>query len=185
MALATRGPPPTAPKAIPPNQTLYVHNLPDAPRNRDLKRSLYMLFATYGVVLDVITIKNKKMRGQAHVVFRDIDSSTQAMRALQGFNFFGKDMKIEYAKSKSHTFAKLEGTYFKQPDRSMQAEQTAPTTAQQAVFGIGAAPTKAKPIQPQTQEEGAKGVKRGREEESEEEEEGEEDDAAMDVSDSE
>ena len=51
-----------------------------------------MLFATYGVVLDIIALKTSKMRGQAHVVFRDIDSSTQAMRALQGFNFFGKEM---------------------------------------------------------------------------------------------
>lgn len=32
------------------------------------------------------------MRGQAHVAFRDIHTSTQAMRALQGFDFFGKEM---------------------------------------------------------------------------------------------
>ena len=32
------------------------------------------------------------MRGQAHVVFRDTQTSTQAMRALQGFDFFEKDM---------------------------------------------------------------------------------------------
>jgi len=51
-----------------------------------------MLFATYGVLLDIVALKTTKMRGQAHVVFRDIDTSTQAMRALQGFTFFGKDM---------------------------------------------------------------------------------------------
>jgi U2 small nuclear ribonucleoprotein B'' len=51
-----------------------------------------MLFATYGVILDVVALKTMKMRGQAHVVFRDVDSSTQAMRALQGFTFFGKDL---------------------------------------------------------------------------------------------
>lgn len=32
------------------------------------------------------------MRGQAHIVYRDIQASTQAMRALQGFDFFGKEM---------------------------------------------------------------------------------------------
>jgi hypothetical protein len=32
------------------------------------------------------------MRGQAHIVFRDIQAATQAMRALQGFDFFGKEM---------------------------------------------------------------------------------------------
>ena len=51
-----------------------------------------MLFATYGPVLDVIAMRNDKMRGQAHVVFRDIQGSTQAMRALQGFDFFGNEL---------------------------------------------------------------------------------------------
>lgn len=43
-------------------------------------------------MLDVVAMKTKKMRGQAHVVFKDIQASTQAMRALQGFDFFGKEM---------------------------------------------------------------------------------------------
>jgi U2 small nuclear ribonucleoprotein B'' len=64
-----------------------VRNLPDKLQKEDLK-----LFATYGVILDVVALKTMKMRGQAHVVFRDIDSSTQAMRALQGFSFCGKDL---------------------------------------------------------------------------------------------
>jgi RNA recognition motif-containing protein len=72
--------------------SLYIRNLPDKMQKEDLKRSLYMLFATHGVVLDVIVMKTAKMRGQAHVVFRNIDTSTQAMRALQGFSFFGKEM---------------------------------------------------------------------------------------------
>ena len=71
---------------------LYVRNLNDKLPKEDLKRNLYMLFATYGAILDIVALKTMKMRGQAHVVFRDIDSSTQAMRALQGFTFFGKDM---------------------------------------------------------------------------------------------
>jgi hypothetical protein len=43
-------------------------------------------------VLDVVALKTMKMRGQAHIVFRDIHASTQAMRSLQGFEFFGKEM---------------------------------------------------------------------------------------------
>lgn len=69
-----------------------MRKLPDKLQKDDLKRNLYMLFATYGVILDIVALKTMKMRGQAHVVFRDVDSSTQAMRALQGFTFFGKDM---------------------------------------------------------------------------------------------
>ncbi|KAI5920785.1 hypothetical protein F4810DRAFT_398712 [Camillea tinctor] len=97
---------------IPPNQTLYVTNLPSAKINKaDLKTALYMLFSTYGPVLDVVALKTMKMRGQAHIVFRDTQAATQAMRSLDGFQFLGKDLKIQYAKSKSDTVAKLDGTY--------------------------------------------------------------------------
>ena len=51
-----------------------------------------MLFSTYGPVLDVVAMRGNSRRGQAHVVFRDIQASTQAMRALQGFDLFGKEM---------------------------------------------------------------------------------------------
>lgn len=71
---------------------LYCTNLPDKLRKHDLRLSLYTLFSTYGVVLDVVAMKTEKMRGQAHIVFKDIQASTQAMRALQGFEFFGKEM---------------------------------------------------------------------------------------------
>ncbi len=32
------------------------------------------------------------MRGQAHVAFRDVQTATVAMRALQGWEFLGKGM---------------------------------------------------------------------------------------------
>ncbi|KAF8243135.1 RNA-binding domain-containing protein [Wilcoxina mikolae CBS 423.85] len=97
--------------AIPPNQTLYIQNLNDKIRKPDLRISLYTLFSTYGVVLDVVALKTMKHRGQAHIAFRDVASATQAMRALDGMNIFGKDMKISYAKGKSHKIAKLDGTF--------------------------------------------------------------------------
>lgn len=75
--------------------SLHLHNLPNKPlRNRDLRRCLYYLFSTHGTVIDVVCRKTTKrnMRGQAHVVFKDVNQSTRAMRALQGFEFFGKEM---------------------------------------------------------------------------------------------
>jgi U2 small nuclear ribonucleoprotein B'' len=70
-----------------------VSNLPSSKiQKEDLRRSLYILFSTYGPVLDVVALRTMKMRGQAHVVYRDVQTATQAMRALQGFEFFGKDM---------------------------------------------------------------------------------------------
>lgn len=71
---------------------LYIKNLPDKIKKPDLRMALYTLFSTYGPVLDVVVLKTAKMRGQAHIVYRDIQASTQAMRALQGFDFFGKEL---------------------------------------------------------------------------------------------
>lgn len=72
---------------------LYCTNLPDKRiQKHDLRTALYYLFSTYGTVLDVVAMKTVKMRGQAHIVFKDVQASTQALRALQGFEFFGKQM---------------------------------------------------------------------------------------------
>jgi RNA recognition motif-containing protein len=72
---------------------LYITNLPSSKiRKSDLRISLYTLFSTYGAVLDVVSLRTMKMRGQAHVVYRDVQTATQAMRALQGFEFFGREM---------------------------------------------------------------------------------------------
>ncbi|KAK6529797.1 U2 snRNP complex subunit msl1 [Arthrobotrys megalospora] len=117
--MTTRPPPPrpsgstnTNPiNNVAPNQTLYISNLNDKIHKPDLKIALYTLFSTYGVVLDVIALKTAKMRGQAHVAFRDIASASSAMRGCQGMVVFGREMKIQYAKSKSDTIAKLDGTY--------------------------------------------------------------------------
>jgi RNA recognition motif-containing protein len=77
---------------VQPNQSLYIQNLPEKLQKPDLKRSLYMLFSTFGPVLDVTAVKSSKMRGQAHVLFRDVHAATQAMRACQGFEFYGREM---------------------------------------------------------------------------------------------
>ena len=139
-------------------------------------------------------MKTKKMRGQAHIVFRDIATSTQAMRALQGFDFYGKEMvrdslaslelcaqlrqKIQYAKGRSSVFQKLEGVY--RPPNA--AVETVAHDARQSLFNAPA-PSSAlkthalppKPAEPTTNgtkpsDDGPQGVKRRREEESDEEE---------------
>lgn len=87
---------PPKPQSITPNQTLYVRGLPSAQiKKEDLRTALYMLFSTYGPVLDVVALKTDKMRGQAHIVYRDIQTATQAMRALDGFDFLGQEMVSE------------------------------------------------------------------------------------------
>ncbi|KAF2084257.1 hypothetical protein K490DRAFT_49682, partial [Saccharata proteae CBS 121410] len=94
-----------------PSRRLYCQNLPDKIRKAKLRRAMYILSASYGPVLDVVALKTDKMRGQAHVVFRDIQCSSQALRALQGHELCHKEMRVAYAKGKSNTVAKLDGTF--------------------------------------------------------------------------
>ncbi|OOQ86073.1 RNA binding domain protein [Penicillium brasilianum] len=149
-----------------PNQTLYCTNLPDKLNKHDLRSSLYTLFSTYGTVLDVVAMRTSKMRGQAHIVFKDIQASTQAMRALQGFDFFGKEMKIVYAKGSSDILAKLRGTY--NPPALGAAPVGASTDLQKSIFS---GPPGAIPSRPAAETNGdAHGVKRPRQDESDEEE---------------
>ncbi|RKO83410.1 hypothetical protein BDK51DRAFT_20045, partial [Blyttiomyces helicus] len=96
---------------IPPNQTLYVHNINDQIKKTELRRSLYCLFTQHGRVVDVVALKTAKMRGQAFIVFREIAAATAAMRALQGFPFYDSPLKIAYAKSKSNAIKLREGAY--------------------------------------------------------------------------
>jgi RNA recognition motif-containing protein len=78
---------------------------------QELRRSLYHLFSAYGHVVDVVAMKNSKMRGQAHVAFGSINGAVQALRALQGTDFLGKPLNIAFAKSKSNAVARLDGTF--------------------------------------------------------------------------
>jgi hypothetical protein len=189
--------------------SLYLQNLPEKMQKQDLRLSLYMLFATYGPVLDVVAMKSAKMRGQAHIVFRDIQASTQAMRALQGFEFFGKEMvgllrllsadaktvqKIQYGKGRSDVFTRLEGVY-KPPS---VATTTTATDLQQSIFNAtpstlptaGSAPGQLRAPAAVTngsksEDEGPQGVKRRREDESDAEEapmEEDDDDVSMEAS---
>ncbi|KAK4186455.1 U2 small nuclear ribonucleoprotein B [Podospora australis] len=179
--MATRTLPPGLPAkvaSVPPNQTLYVTNLPSAKIQKDdLRTALYMLFSTYGAVLDVVALKTMKMRGQAHIVYKDIQTATQAMRSLNGFEFFGRELKISYAKSKSNIIAKLDGTF--KPPAASTAAQVEITDLQQSIFnapvpgapsaGVPAKPANADQVMKDAASPDTRGVKRPREEEGQEE----------------
>ncbi|RDA85755.1 hypothetical protein CP532_4567 [Ophiocordyceps camponoti-leonardi (nom. inval.)] len=162
-------------QSTPPNQTLYVTNLPSNKiQKADLRTALYMLFSTYGPVLDIVALKTMSMRGQAHIVFRDVQTSTQAMRHLDGNTFLGKPMKIHYAKSKSHFVAKLDGT-FKVTGTSKGATNVEQTDLQKSIFDAplpGSVPVTKPADQLMTDADAAgnRGQKRAREEADDSEE---------------
>ena len=60
------------------------------------------------------------------MVFADVASATEAMRAMQGFPFYDKPMRITYAKTKSDATAKQEGSFDpKARDPEMRAKRKA------------------------------------------------------------
>jgi len=65
-------------------------------RTLEFRSEVFLLFGIAGLmvgpVLDVVCMKAGGMRGQAHVVFRDVVTATTAMRALQNFMFLDKEM---------------------------------------------------------------------------------------------
>lgn len=50
------------------------------------------MFSLYGKVLDIVHTRNPKVRGTAFVVYRDLASSTAALRGLDGEGFFGRSL---------------------------------------------------------------------------------------------
>jgi hypothetical protein len=117
-----------------------------------MKKCLYGLFNQFGKVVDVVSLKTENLRGQAWIVYEDVTSATNALRAMQDFPFFGKEMvslfqkkekfpsppppaaekynlcffltndslinfgifllqRVQYAKTKSDTASKIDGTW--------------------------------------------------------------------------
>lgn len=79
---------------IRPNNTIYINNLNEKIKKEELKKSLYAIFSQFGQIMDIVALKTLKMRGQAFVIFKEIQSSTNALRAMQGFPFYEKPMVI-------------------------------------------------------------------------------------------
>ncbi|XAR58422.1 hypothetical protein NMG60_11013807 [Bertholletia excelsa] len=96
---------------IPPNMTIYINNLNEKIKLEELKKSLHAVFSQFGKILEVLAFKTLKHKGQAWVVFEDVSSATNALRQMQGFPFYDKPMRIQYAKTKSDIIAKADGTF--------------------------------------------------------------------------
>ncbi|KAK9411113.1 U2 small nuclear ribonucleoprotein B'' [Crotalus adamanteus] len=114
---------------IRPNHTLYINNVNDKIKKDELKRSLYALFSQFGHVVDIVALKTMKMRGQAFIIFKELGSATNALRQLQGFPFYGKPMRIQYAKTDSEVISKMRGTF---ADKEKRKEKKKTKSLEQA-----------------------------------------------------
>ncbi|KAK0137388.1 U1 small nuclear ribonucleoprotein A [Merluccius polli] len=93
------------------NHTIYINNLNEKIKKDELKKSLYAIFSQFGQILDILVARNLKMKGQAFVIFKEVNSASNALRSMQGFPFYDKPMRIQYAKLDSDIIAKMKGTF--------------------------------------------------------------------------
>ena len=59
------------------------------------------LFSEYGTIVDIIAKTNLKAKGQAFIVFDNVESATNAIEEINGFELFEKPMTLDYAKTRS------------------------------------------------------------------------------------
>jgi hypothetical protein len=78
-----------------------LRNIDDRVSVNELKRELYCLFSSVAPVVEIEARKGLKTRGQAWVSFATVDIATTVLQRFQGFNFLGRELSIEYAKSRS------------------------------------------------------------------------------------
>jgi hypothetical protein len=90
-------------------------------------------------VLEIIALRKDGLRGQAFVIFEDVQAATAAIQAEQGFTFFGKDLKLAYARVKSDRIAKRDGTYV--PRAKRKKRETAASAAAGDTSSAGAMET--------------------------------------------
>ncbi|PLB47288.1 hypothetical protein P170DRAFT_511917 [Aspergillus steynii IBT 23096] len=99
----------TSTGAIPPNNTVYVRNLEERIKVDQLKVALDEIFSEYGNIIEIVAKTNLKAKGQAFIVFDDVESATRAIDEINGFDLFDKPMVLDYAKTRSDATVLQEG----------------------------------------------------------------------------
>lgn len=131
-------------KEVPPNPSLYVQNLNEKIKKEELKKSLYHVFSQFGNILDIQCKKTLALRGQAWIIYEDLGSATKALREMQGFSFYSKAMRVDYAKIKSDVISKRDGSFVPRPKRKVDGAPAKQAEAKKPK------PTKAEPMEVET-----------------------------------
>ncbi|KAG9237336.1 hypothetical protein BJ875DRAFT_453944 [Amylocarpus encephaloides] len=138
----------------PPSATVYARNLQERIRVEQLKESLEELFSEYGEIIEIVAKTNLKAKGQAFIVFDSVESAQKAIDEVQGFELFGKEMELAFARTRSDATVKREGPNdeFESHKRRRLAEKDKKKAAEQAESKLkrpgasGIAPEAARPI---------------------------------------
>ncbi|KAJ5893514.1 U1 small nuclear ribonucleoprotein [Penicillium taxi] len=158
--------------SIPANSTVYINNIDDRIKIPELKLALHEIFDEYGTVLEIIAHKSLRCRGQAFVVFDNVESATTAIEEVNKFELFDKPMALAYARTRSdvHTLREegstaletikqerhaekvrikaqqaLEAAQRQKRKLEAEAKDDSPQPSKVIVRGAGLQPTKVKP----------------------------------------
>merc|ERR1712167_3904 len=93
----------------PPNHTIRVNNLNEKVKGAKLQSALKAVFKQFGDILEIVAMESVKRRGQAFVVFDKLEAAEDAKTRMQGFPFYDKPMRIEFARHDSDIITKREG----------------------------------------------------------------------------
>ncbi|KAJ6443106.1 RNA recognition motif domain-containingprotein [Purpureocillium lavendulum] len=92
-----------------PISTVYVQNLEERVKLETLIEALQALFSEFGPVVDIVAKKNLNAKGQAFVVFDRPDDAITAIDEAQGFDLYGKPMKLSMARTRSDKTVEMKG----------------------------------------------------------------------------
>jgi RNA recognition motif-containing protein len=105
--------------------SVYVQNLEERVKLDALVDTLRTVFAEFGNVVDIVAKKNLRAKGQAFVVYDSPESAQDAINEIDGFELFGKPMKLAFARTQSDKTIELKGNQeeLEQHKRHRQAEK--------------------------------------------------------------
>lgn len=109
-----------------PCETLYLNNLHEKVRVKDMRNTLNDLFSPFGTIQEIKVKKSLALRGQAFVIFDSMKAASAALNALQGHELYYKHLRIQYARFKSHCNLRHDDeelTRVRQEQRRVQAEK--------------------------------------------------------------
>jgi hypothetical protein len=90
-----------------------------------LHRALYILFSQHGTIVDAIVIRSSGLRGQGWLLFEVVVSATVALGAKHNVKFFGKELRVGYAKETIDAISWRDGTCIPKVKRQKIAQEQA------------------------------------------------------------
>ncbi len=94
-----------------PHPTIYLQNINERVKPVDLKKDLANLLEPVGQIVNIVAKRALPLRGQAWIQFDSTESAHRAISFLQGRRLYGKSVVARFAKYKSDSVSKADGTY--------------------------------------------------------------------------